>query len=59
MIEKVKGLVRPTLAWAAFGVAAYLTMTGKVDPKEFMVLVSAIIFYWVGSRSGTNGNTTT
>ena len=55
MIEMVRGLVRPVLTAVGFGAVTYLVVMGKVETKEYLVLVALMVGYWFGQRSAGNG----
>lgn len=53
MKDKIAKLidVKTIVTFTVIGVFAYLAVTGKVEAKDFMVIVTAIITYFFARKS--------
>jgi len=54
MKEKFADLidVKSIVTFAVIGVFAYLAVIGRVEAKDFMIIVTSIITYFFAKRSG-------
>lgn len=43
--------VKSIVTFAVIGVFAYLAVIGRVEPKDFMIIVTSIITYFFAKRS--------
>lgn len=43
--------VKSIVTFTVIGVFAYLAVIGKVEPKDFMIIVTSIITYFFAKRS--------
>ena len=54
-LDVIRGLVRPILTLSGFGVISALAWQGRLDVKEYLLVVSPLIAFWFGSRVDSNG----
>ena len=50
MVETVRKLVRPICTFAFVGDLIYLANSGKIEPKEFMILATMVVSFWFATR---------
>ncbi len=48
--------VKSIVTFVVIGVFAYLAVAGKVEAKDFMVIVTAIITYFFARKGGSDEN---
>lgn len=48
--------VKSIVTFIVIGVFAYLAIVGKVEAKDFMVIVTAIITYFFARKGGSDEN---
>ena len=52
-IELIRGLVRPVISILLVGTVVFLSIKGKIDPKEIITIVGMIIAFHFGERAAT------
>ncbi len=52
-VQKIKRLVRPFITFCLMGTFSYLAVTGKIPPKEVVLLVAIITAFYFGERSAS------
>lgn len=50
-LDFIRGIVRPVVTFTFVGVAAYLAVVGKIDPKDILGLAGIVIAFWFSNRS--------
>jgi len=51
MIEIIKKLVRPLMAFGFVGTVIYLAIKGKIPPKEVLTITAIIVAFYFGERA--------
>lgn len=58
MIEAIRALVRPIATLAVLGAFIYGFVMGMIEVGLFVPVVSMVVAFWFGSRTGGNGSHT-
>lgn len=56
MIEFVRKLVRPIIAFCFTGTVTYLAIIGKIDPAEILPIAGIIVGFYFGERAANKSN---
>ena len=55
MVETIRSLVRPFIAFCFIGSITILTLMGKIDPNEILQTGGIIVGFYFGERAALKG----
>ena len=56
-LEFIRGIVRPVVTFSFVGATVYLSVIGKIDPKDMLGLTGIVIAFWFSDRKTPKGDT--